>query len=124
MDDIADTSAPSKATAGSGAVLLTASGLAAAFGVASCCGLPFMLATAGLGTAWLTDIALLSAPHRSVLLIVAAACLAGGAGLFWRQQRQTVCVPGSFCARPVVKGVTLAGLLVGLVLLYLGYAYA
>ena len=124
MVDIADTPAPTKATAGAGAVLLTASGLTAAFGVASCCGLPLMLAAAGLGTAWLTDIALLSAPHRSLLLIVAAACLAGGAGLFWRQQRQTVCLPGTFCARPAVKGMTLAGLMVGLVLLCLGYTYA
>jgi mercuric ion transport protein len=58
--------------------MLTVSGLAAAFGVASCCGLPFLLATAGLGTAWLTSFALLAAPNRSILLIVGAACLAGG----------------------------------------------
>ena len=66
---------------GTGSVLLTVGGLAAAFGVASCCGLPFLLATAGLGTAWLTGFALLAAPHRTVLLIVGAVCLAGGAVL-------------------------------------------
>ena len=37
---------------GSGTVLLTLGGLIAAFGVASCCGLPFLLATLELGTAW------------------------------------------------------------------------
>jgi mercuric ion transport protein len=109
---------------GTGSVLLTVSGLAAAFGVASCCGLPFLLATAGLGTAWLTSFALLATPHRSVLLIVGAACLAGGALLLWRQQRMATCTPGAFCSRPTVRSLILTGLLVGMVLLYLGYAYA
>jgi mercuric ion transport protein len=109
---------------GTGSVLLTLSGLAAAFGVASCCGLPFFLATAGLGTAWLTRFALLSAPHRSILLVLGAACLAGGAVLFWRQQRMAACTPGAVCSRPAVKSLMLTGLVVGLVLLYLGYAYA
>jgi mercuric ion transport protein len=109
---------------GTGSVLLTVSGLAAAFGMASCCGLPFLLATAGLGTAWLTSVALLAAPHRSILLVVGAVCLAGGAVLFWRQQRMAACTPGAFCSRPAVKSLIVAGLLAGLVLLYLGYAYA
>ncbi len=55
-----------------GATLLTLSGLGAAFGVASCCGLPFLLATAGLSSAWLAGIALFAAPHRPLLLAVAA----------------------------------------------------
>jgi mercuric ion transport protein len=109
---------------GTGSILLTLSGLAAAFGVASCCGLPFLLASAGLGTAWLTGFALLAAPHRSILLIVGAAGLAGGALLFWRQQRVATCTPGAFCTRPVVRSLMLSGLLLGAVLLYLGYTYA
>ena len=115
---------PPVLAAGSGATVLISSGVAAAFGVASCCGLPFLLATAGLSTAWLTDIALLSAPHRSFLLPVATVCLLAGAGLFWRQQRQAVCIPGAFCARPAVRGATYVGLLIGAALLYLGYTYA
>jgi mercuric ion transport protein len=114
---------PSPVT-GTGSVLLTLSGLAAAFGVASCCGLPFLLTSAGLGTAWLTGIALLAAPHRSILLMVGAVGLAGGALLFWRQQRVAACTPGAFCARPVVRNLTLSGLLLGAALLYLGYTYA
>ena len=109
---------------GTGSVLLTVGGLATAFGVASCCGLPFLLATAGLGTAWLTGFALVAAPHRALLLIVGAVCLAGGAVLFWRQQRIAVCAPGAFCSRLAVRRFTLAGLLLGAFLLYLGYAYA
>jgi mercuric ion transport protein len=98
--------------------------LAAAFGVASCCGLPFLLATAGLSTAWLTGLALFAAPHRSFLLVAAAVCLAGGAVLLWRQQQRAVYMPGVVCARPAVRGLTLTGLVLGLALLYLGYSYA
>ena len=48
-----------------GAALLTLSGIGAAFGVAACCALPIMLATAGIGTAWLAGIASVTAPHRA-----------------------------------------------------------
>lgn len=109
---------------GAGPALLTLAGLGAAFGVASCCGLPFMLATLGLGTAWLGGFATLAAPHRLFLLAAAAACLVGGAVLLWRQSQVVACTPGAICARPVIRGATLLGLLVGFALLYLGYAYA
>ena len=109
-------------TRGSGAVLLTLGGLAAAFGAASCCGLPFMLATLGLGTAWLGGFALFAAPHRLFLLAAATVCLAGAPVLLWRQR--AVCTPGAVCTRPAIRGMTVVGLLVGLGLLYLGYFYA
>jgi mercuric ion transport protein len=115
---------PGDDRAGAGAVALTIGGLAAAFSVAACCGLPFMLATLGLGTTWLFGIAMLAVPHRSFLLMAAAACLVGGAALLWRQRRAATCVPGSVCNRPVVRGATMVGLLLGFALLYLGYAYA
>ena len=123
MSDVFD--APEdRPTRGAGAVVLTAAGVVAAFGVASCCGLPFLLATAGLGTAWLSGFALMAAPHRVFLLAAATACLMGAAVMLWRQRSVTVCAPGAVCSRPAVRGVTLACLLVGLALLYLGYAYA
>jgi mercuric ion transport protein len=124
VDTLAKDSSDSSRAAGPGSLLLTISGLAAAFGVASCCGLPLLLATAGLSTAWLTGFALLAAPHRGVLLVVGAVCLAGGAVLLWRQQRKAACTTGAFCSRPAVRGLTLIGLLLGLGLLYLGYTYA
>jgi mercuric ion transport protein len=118
------TGPPDQPARGVGAVLLTLAGLAAAFGVASCCGLPFLLATLGLGTAWLGGFALLAAPHRVFLLAAAAVCLVGAAILLWRQRSAVACAPGAICARPVVRSITVIGLLVGTVLLYLGYAYA
>ena|SRR5258708_29896079 len=107
-----------------GAAALTLAGLIAAFGVASCCGLPLLLAAFGLGTAWLGDFALLAAPHRAFLLVGAAVCLAGAIVLLWQQRSAAACSPGAICARPAMRGVIVIGLLVGLVLLYLGYAYA
>jgi mercuric ion transport protein len=111
-------------TRGVGAVVLTAAGVVAAFGVASCCGLPLLLATAGLGTSWLGGFALMAAPHRAFLLAAATLCLAGGAVLLWRQRSVAVSVPGAICSRPAVRGVTLACLLFGLALLDLGYVFA
>ena len=113
------------AARGSGAVLLTAGGLAAAFAVASCCGLPFILATVGLGTAWLYGVAVVAAPHRAALLAAAAICLVGGAVLLWRQRQSPAsCASGGVCTKPAVRALTTVGLLAGFVLLYLGYAYA
>ena len=106
-----------------GSVLLTATGLAAAFGLASCGGLPLLLASAGFGTAWLTAVALLAAPHRALLLVVGAVGLVGGAALFWRQQRAASCTPDALCARPAIRNLTLSGLVLGAGLLYIGYMY-
>jgi hypothetical protein len=83
-----------------------------------------MLATPGLGTAWLGSFALLAAPHRVFLLAAAAVCLVGAAVLLWQQRSTVACAPGAICARHVVRSVTVIGLLVGFVLLYLGYTYA
>jgi mercuric ion transport protein len=125
MSDLAARrAAPDRPASGAGPVLLTLGGLAAAFGVASCCALPLLLTTLGLGTAWLGGIALLAAPHRSFLLAAAAVCLLGGAALLWWQRAAAVCGPSAACSRPAVRGLTIVGLLLGLVLLTLGYAYA
>ncbi len=66
------------------AALLTVGGIGAAFAAASCCGLPFLLASTGIGFAWLTGLAIFSAPYRPFLLVGAAVCLVGGAALLWR----------------------------------------
>jgi hypothetical protein len=44
------------------AILLTVGGVGAAFAAASCCGLPFLFDSAGIGFAWLTGLAIFSAP--------------------------------------------------------------
>lgn len=107
-----------------GMALATVGGLAAAFGAASCCGLPLMLASLGLGSAWLGGFALLAAPHRPLLLTLGTAGLTIGGFLLWSRWRVATCAPDDLCAKPAFRGMVLAGLMIGAVLLYLGYAYA
>ena len=120
-----DESPPAAVPKGSWPALLTLGGLAAAFGVAACCALPLLMISLGLGTAWLGGIASVAAPIRSLLLVFAALALAGGAALLWRQQRHAAtCGPNGVCTPPVVRLVTLVGLIVGIVLLIAGYLFA
>jgi mercuric ion transport protein len=107
-----------------GTALLTVAGVAAAFGAASCCGLPLLLGSFGLGTAWLTGLALLAAPNRLLLLVVGTVGLAAGGFLLWRQSRVAACAPDALRAKPAFRGTMLVGLIVGTLLLYLGFAYA
>jgi mercuric ion transport protein len=125
MSDISVKSVPAPRPAGeTGAALLAVGGIAAAFSAASCCALPMLLGSFGLGSAWLFGLALLAAPHRLILLAAAAACLAGGAALLWRR-RAAACAPGTACSsNPALRHLTGVGLALGSVLLVLGYLYA
>jgi mercuric ion transport protein len=107
-----------------GALLIAAGGLAAAFGAASCCALPVLLGSFGLGSAWLAGIAWLAAPHQIALLIAAVVCLASsGAAFLWRR-RVAACAPGAVCRRPITTAFLTSTLLAGAVLVVLGYLYA
>ena len=119
----ANSPAANRRSRGAAAVLLTFAGLGSAFAAASCCALPILFATAGLGAAWLGGVAEIAAPYRVPLLAISAACLAGGGAELWRQRKSGYCSPGAVCARPVVRRATGFAVLLGLVMLYLGYAY-
>ncbi|QDC40274.1 MULTISPECIES: mercuric reductase [Sphingobium] len=115
---------PRRASGARGAAILTVSGIAAAFGVASCCALPILLTTAGLGAGWLGGIALAASPYRTLLLCLSALFLIGGAVLLWRQQRVAMtCGAEGVCTPPAARVVLLIGLLLGVTLLWLGYSY-
>src|SRR5215212_1264992 len=104
MTDHIKIAAPERAPArDTGALLLAAGGLAAAFGAASCCALPLLLGSLGLGTAWLGTVAWFAAPHRLALLAVAIICLgSGGTALIWHRHRTAACAPGVACGSPAV----------------------
>lgn len=94
--------------------ILTLGGIAAAFGLASCCALPLLLSSLGISAAWLAGIALFAAFHRTAFLAVALIGLAGGAAMVvWQRQRFTR-------AMLVVQA---AGLVLGAVLLWAGLTY-
>jgi mercuric ion transport protein len=107
-----------------GAFLLAAGGVAAAFGTASCCALPLLLGSLGIGSAWLVAVAWFAAPHRLALLGIAVACLgAGGSLLLWRRRRVAGC-PSGACGSPVTTSVVTSLLLLGGVLVVLGWMFA
>ena len=106
-----------------GALLLGAGGVAAAFGAASCCALPLLLGSLGLGSAWLATAAWLAAPHRLALLAVAVVGLAAGGLLFWRGPRMTACGTGA-CRSPATTAGMTALLSLGTVLVVLGWIYS
>ena len=108
-----------------GAMLMAAGGLAAAFGAASCCALPVLLGSVGLGGAWLAAVGWVAAPHRIAFLAVGAACLAGAGGLLmWRRRAAAACSIGLGCGPSVTTALTTGILSIGALLLVLGFAYA
>jgi mercuric ion transport protein len=124
-DHVAEVPPTERPASEGGAALFTGAGIAAAFGLASCCALPMTLATMGLGSAWLGSVATLAAPYRAVLTGIAALSLLGGAVLLWRQQRAAMtCGPDGACTPGYVRFATLVGLMLGAVLLWAGYTYA
>ncbi len=107
------------------AMVLAAGGIAAAFGAASCCALPMLLGSVGLGSAWLIAVAWLAAPHRLVLLGLAIVCLGGAGGFLLRRRRSAaVCAVGAGSARAAITAVIVGELALGVALTVLGILYA
>jgi mercuric ion transport protein len=126
MTDNTERASPERGTIGdTGATLLAAGGLAAAFGAASCCALPMLLGSLGLAGAWLGSLALLAGPYRPVFLATAVVGLGGGGLLFWRGRSAVACMPGTgACGRPMTTGFLIGALSLGAVLTVLGFVFA
>lgn len=105
-------------------LLAAGGGLAAAFFAASCCGLPVLLGSVGLGSGWLVTVAWLAAPHRTVLLIAAVALLAAGAGAFVWRRRLASCTTEISATAVAANALLIALLCIGGVLTILGYLYS
>lgn len=104
-----------------GAATLSLGGLASAFSLAACCGLPVLLPALGVGTAWLAPVAQATSPFEAVLPWIAGLALASSILLDLRAPR--LCAPGAICARPAfrfgLRGLTALG--VALLTLWLVY---
>jgi hypothetical protein len=99
-------------------------GVATVLGVACCWGLPLLLDALAVGYAWLTAEFALAALHRVLLLATAAVCLAAGAVLAWRDPAASASDVGTVFSHPIVRRLTVFGLLIGGILLAIGYVYA
>jgi mercuric ion transport protein len=115
---------PSGRVRDTGALVLAVGGLAAVFGAASCCALPLLLGSLGLGGAWLVAVAWLAAPHRLTLLSVAIVCLVGGGAMFIWRRRVAACTPGVVCGGAATTAFVVGVLSLGTVLAVLGFMYA
>ncbi len=119
-----DTATRPKVASETGAALLLAGGLVAAFSAASCCALPLLLGSLGLAGAWLGSLALLAGPHRPALLAAAVICLVGGGGvLLWRYRTAAACAPGAVCGRPRPTALITGALSFGTILTVLGFVF-
>ena len=94
-----------------GPLAFAAGGIAAAFGVASCCAFPMLLGGIGLGG--LASALFLPAfiPFETYLAVAAVVCIVAGGVLLWRRRS---------CVRHRARVATVIGLIVGAGLLALG----
>lgn len=106
-----------------GAVALVSSGIVAAFGLAACCAIPFLLAGIGIGAAasWLAPIVSASQPYATVLTIFSLVTLVGSVVIVWRAPRH--CQPSSVCARPAFRWAITGAAVIGAILLMLSKIY-
>jgi mercuric ion transport protein len=77
-----------------------ATGLASALGASTCCVLPLVLVSAGIGGAW---IAQLRALERFQWVFIALAAAAFGYAFYRLYLRPAACAPDSACAAPVTR---------------------
>lgn len=108
---------------GFGAISLALGGIASGFLAAACCALPMLLASAGLGSAWLVSIAVPAAPYRLWFVAFGAISLVAGGVLLARQQmRAARCGADGLCVPASLRfGQALIGLLLRRRPLWLGY---
>ena len=76
--------------------VLAGTGLAAGVLASSCCLLPLLLVSVGIGGAWMSRLTAL-APYQPLFLGIAAIAVVSG---FWRSYRRQDCAPGSSCGKP------------------------
>lgn len=107
------------------AALLSAGGILAALGAATCCVVPFALFFAGISGAWIGNLTAMK-PYQPVFIAVALACLGYGFYLVYRKPKATECVEGSYCARPSSHRNAKIGLWIATVLIAVavGFPYA
>ncbi|SED99607.1 mercuric ion transport protein [Rhizobiales bacterium GAS191] len=107
-----------------GAALLSAGGILAALGAATCCVVPFALFFAGVSGAWIGNLTALK-PYQPVFVGIAVACLCGGCFAVYRKSKTVDCVEGSYCARPSSNRIAKLGLWTAtiLIIIAVGFPY-
>jgi len=86
--------------------------------------IPVLLGGLGLGSAWLTGIAIVTAPHRIALVAAAVISLVGAGAVLARYRRALACAPERACGKSAVTSLVIGFVSLGAVLTIAGYFFA
>jgi len=105
------------------AALLSAGGILAALGAASCCVIPFLLFLAGVSGAWIGNLTALE-PYQPLFAAISVGFIGYGAYLVYWKPKAT-CAERSYCARPAASRFAKVGLWSAgaLVIIAVGFPY-
>jgi mercuric ion transport protein len=102
---------------------MAAGGLIGALAASSCCMVPLLLFSVGVGGAWIANLTRL-APYQPCFLAMTVGCLGYGYWLVHRAEKRE-CADGAACARPLPDRLVKTALIVAtmLVVLALGFDF-
>ncbi|OCP15658.1 mercuric transporter MerT family protein [Ensifer sp. LC163] len=101
--------------------LVAVGGVLGALAASSCCIIPLILFSLGIGGAWIGNLTAL-APYKPLFVTGTAAVLGYGFYLVYRKPRRA-CVDGAVCARPIPNRVVQIGLWLATVLVAAAFAF-
>ena len=104
-----------------GKSVISVGSILAAIGAASCCIIPFTLASLGISGAWIGNFTAL-ASYQPYFLVLTVLLLAGGFFLVYRKRR-AACAEGTYCARPAADRIAMIALWSATVLVVLAVAF-
>ena len=101
--------------------LLAAAGVVGALAASSCCILPLILFSLGVGGAWIGNLTRL-APYQSCIIAATFAFLGCGYWLVYRPSTRT-CPDAQVCARPLPNRLVLVGLIAATILVIVALSF-
>lgn len=101
--------------------LIAVGGIFGALAASSCCIVPLLLFSLGIGGAWIGNLTAL-APYKPVFVAGTAGLLGYGFYLvYWKPRR--ACAEGAACARPISNRLVQLGLWIATVLVIAAFAF-
>lgn len=101
--------------------LIAVGGIFGALAASSCCIVPLILFSVGIGGAWIGNLTAL-APYKPIFVAGTAGLLGYGFYLvYWKPRR--ACAEGAACARPISNGLVQLALWIATVLVIAAFAF-
>jgi mercuric ion transport protein len=101
--------------------LVVAGGILGAIAASSCCVIPLLLFSFGVGGAWIANLTAL-APYKPLFVAVTAGLLGYGFyAIYWKPKR--ACATDAACARPLPNHVVKLGFWLATMLVILAFAF-